>query len=414
MATIAENLQTILDIKNDIKSAIIAKGVSVADDDGFATYPDKIESIESGGGNLEEKTIAVVSNGTQTILPNDGFDGLSSVKLNVAITDGASALNFSLIDYDTEFSAEINAKYNDDIAYSKSILDKWNPDRTSASTYFLDNTKLVFCPNIDTSKIQDMGVMFANCAKLIVVPQLNTANVVHMPSMFSACSSLETIPLFNTSNVTDMSNMFISCSSLTHIPQLDTSKVKKMTYMFQSCKLLTSIPLLDTSNVTDMSYMLSVCPSLTHIPQLDTSKVTNMGSMFSSCTSLTTIPPIDTSNVTNMSSMFGSCTKLQSLPLLDCSSVTNISAFFGYSNINTLTELGGFKNLKTSWTGYGSLNALPNLTYESVMNIINNLYDFRGNGDTSTTRTIQFNANSKALLSDEDIALATNKGWVIS
>lgn len=48
MATIAENLQTILDIKNDIKDAIIAKGVSVADSDGFDTYASKIESITSG------------------------------------------------------------------------------------------------------------------------------------------------------------------------------------------------------------------------------------------------------------------------------------------------------------------------------------------------------------------------------
>ena len=187
-----------------------------------------------------------------------------------------------------------------------------------------------------------------------------------------------------------------------------------MKSMFYGCTSLTTIPQLNTTKVTDMTTMFYNCSKLTTIPQLNTTKVTTMNSMFNGCSLLQSIPQLDTTKVTDMKNMFYNCKALQTIPLLDCSSVTNIGTFFGYSNITTLTDLGGFKNLKIDWKDDYGLVKLPNLTYESVMNVINNLYDFRGNGDTTTTRTIKFNANSKVLLSDEDIAIATNKGWTIS
>ena len=97
----------------------------------------------------------------------------------------------------------------------------------------------------------------------------------------------------------------------------------------------------------------------------------------------------------------------------DCSDVQFIGVLFGTSDINTLTDLGGFKNLKIDWYDNYGLYRLPNLTYQSIMNVINNLYDFPSNGDSSTTRRLQIHPNAMALLSDEDKALATNKGWVL-
>lgn len=50
MATIAEQLTSLANTKTAIKDAIVAKGVSVADTDTFASYADKIGQIETGGG----------------------------------------------------------------------------------------------------------------------------------------------------------------------------------------------------------------------------------------------------------------------------------------------------------------------------------------------------------------------------
>ena len=202
-------------------------------------------------------------------------------------------------------------------------------------------------------------------------------------------SSFATIPEWaDFSNVTDMSYMFNECNSLTSIPQLDTSNVTKMYYMFCKCSNLTTIPLIDTSNVTDMVYM------------------------FGSCSNLQTIPLIDTSNVTNMEGMFYYCNKLTSISMLDTSKVTKISDYFRNGG-GSLTDVGGWKNLKIDWNDNNGLVKCPNLTYQSCINILNGLWDFRGNGDAITTKTLKVHSNFITTVGDE-ISIGTNKGWIIT
>ena len=285
---------------------------------------------------------------------------------------------------------------------------------TTMSSMFRDCTILTTIPPLNTSNVTIMTSMFNNCSNLTSIPQLDTSNVTNMSNMFYNCTNLTSIPLLNTSNVTTMDYMFYNCTKLTSIPLLDTSNVTNMLYMFYNCNSLTTIPLLDTSNVTTMNSMFHSCTKLTSIPLLDTSNVTNMLYMFNGCTNLTSIPQLDTSNVTTMNSMFYRCTNLTSIPLLNTSNVTDMSTFMGFSDINTLTDLGGFKDLKINWSdGYG-LPKMPNLTKQSVLNVINNLYNFRENGDSTTTRTIKFHKNSLALLTDDEKAIATNKGWTLT
>ena len=164
--------------------------------------------------------------------------------------------------------------------------------------------------------------------------------------------------------------------------------------------------LLDTSSITDMYNMFRDCTNLITIPLLNTSSVTNMMSMFVYCNSLITIPLLDTSSVTNMTSMFAGCNNLTSIPLLDTSKVTTMSTMFGYSNLNNLTDLGGFKNLSISITSY-FLDKCPNLTVESLMNVINNLATVSG-------QTLKFGSTNLNKLTAEQIAVATNKGWTLT
>ena len=187
-------------------------------------------------------------------------------------------------------------------------------------------------------------------------------------------------PFFDTNNVTNMGSMFSNCSSLTSIPLLNTSKVTRMDYMFYYCRSLTTIPPLDTSNVTNMSYMFYWCRSLTTIPALDTSNVTNMDSIFYGCISLYSIPLIDTSNVTTMFGVVNGC--------------------------SSLTYLGGFKNLHIS-VNSGFLDQCPNITVESLMNVINNLATVSG-------KTLKFGSTNLSKLTAEQKAIATNKGWTLT
>lgn len=223
-------------------------------------------------------------------------------------------------------------------------------------------------------------------------------------------STFSTVPdIFDFTNVNSMWYMFSYCINLTTIPQLNTSGVSNMEQMFNGCKKLQSIPLLNTSNVTSILGMFDGCESLTTVPQLNTSNVTNMDMAFRSCKSLTTIPQLDTSKVSRMMSIFENCDALESIPLLDCGKVIDASPLINpsyYSDQIYLTDMGGFKNIKVSF----DIQKAPNLTVQSLMNVINNLYDFVGNGST-TTKTLTLGTTNLNKLTDEQKAVATNKGW---
>ena len=217
--------------------------------------------------------------------------------------------------------------------------------------------------------------------------------------------------------ITDMSYMFIDCGNLQTIPLIDTSNVTNMNFVFQGCGNLKAIPLLNTSNVVSMIGMFQNCYNLQAIPLLNTSNVTDMSSIFSSCSSLQTIPAIDTSSATSMRQMFykfDGIKTLVSLPKFNCQKVTDMYRYFSYydDGMSALTDVGGWENLKCDWNDNYGLKTCPNLTYQSCINILNGLYDFVRNGE-STTKTLKVHPNFLTTVGDE-ISIGTAKGWVIS
>lgn len=220
----------------------------------------------------------------------------------------------------------------------------------------------------------------------------NTGDVINMAGMFGNCENLKTIPLLDTRNVTNMAGMFSFCSNLKTIPKINTAKV------------------------TDMSTMFDVCKNLEEIPLLDTSNVTNMHEMFGNCELLRTIPELNTVSVSSMPSMFINCSSIKDIPLLEASSVTNVWQIF--DGCELLENLGGLKNLGQAYSttvtandGWYSLvlSKCPLLTHDSLMNVINNLYDIKSKG--VKPQTLQLGDTNKAKLTAEEIAIATNKGW---
>lgn len=256
----------------------------------------------------------------------------------------------------------------------------------------------------------------------VVDIKYDTSKATSTSYMFYDCSNLTSVPQMDTSNVTNMSYMFQYCEKLTSVGQLNTSNVTNMSYMFNGCEILTSIPQMDTSNVTNMQYMLYQCKKLTTIPQMDTSKVTNMQYMMGYCTNLTELPDFNCVKVQNFGtsssySWLYQTRNIQKMGVVDCDSVTNVNYFFGDSSQIYLTDFGGWRNLgkASSVSNTNSsyfMTRVPNLTYASVMNVINLLYDRAANG--LSTLTLKLHANHMAMLSADDIAIATNKGWSLT
>lgn len=133
----------------------------------------------------------------------------------------------------------------------------------------------------------------------------------------------------------------------------------------------------DTANVIDMSSMFYHCSHLTAIPSLDTSKVVSMTSMFAFCTNLTTIPALDASKVNDMGSIFDNCSKLTSIGLYGFTRSINISS-----------------------------TALEHDALVAFLNQAGSAYN--------SSQKITMGSAKLALLSDEEKAIATNKGWTLA
>lgn len=162
---------------------------------------------------------------------------------------------------------------------------------------------------------------------------------------------------------------------------------------------------------------------------LDFSKVTTIQYGFDKCSKLETIDLSHFNNNTIKYFLyaFRNCTALKNLNLngFKMDQTININSMF--SSATNLTELRGFKNLgkgyvekRNNYSAYTlNLSGSTNLTRESLIDVINNLYDLNltydvANGGTLYRQTLDLGATNLAKLTEEEIAIATNKGWDIS
>ena len=212
---------------------------------------------------------------------------------------------------------------------------------------------------------------------------------------------------------------------------LSSISVKDYGFKFQYSTFSSLPSFLDFSECTDFQNMFSACSNLSDLSNLNTSSATNMTLCFLNCTSLITCPSLDTSNVTSVVGMFDLCSNLTTVNELDFSKVTmcDSSLYKFLGGCNNLLNLGGFKDygkafltsVAANYTSYtldlaGTSDYLPpsnqNISHDSLMNVINKLYDIATKG--CNTQKLILASSNLARLSASEIAIATNKGWTVS
>lgn len=284
--------------------------------------------------------------------------------------------------------------------------------------------------NIDTegminpSLIMQARYMFYD-STMTESPVLNLENCTSCYRMFGNCTNLIKVNELNAPKCTDFTNMFLNCSSLTEVPKINTTNGEDFSGMFEKCKKIKTLPQLDTANGKNFSSMFSNCTNLIEVPELDTSNATGIGDMFSFCTYLTTIPSLNTSNCTSFFQFFRDCQHLTDVPELDASKCINV--FYMFYDVDKLINFGGLKNLGKAYSQktanyryYGlGLTFSSKLTHDSLMNVINNLYDLNltynvANGGTLYRQSLALGSTNLAKLTDEEIAIATDKGWNVT
>ena len=372
--------------------------------------------------NLQEKE-ATPTKEKQEIVAEKQYDGLSKVVVNAIpdeyiIPEGTRNINQNG-DFDVREKATVVVNVPEKVLGSKTITENgvYNPINDGLDGYNYVNVATSGVDINDYYYTKD--TYYGGIRKYIKeIPMLNTETLDTMYEFFAGCTNLTNIPNINTSKVTNMRMIFSGCTKIKTIPILNTEKVTNMQGMFTECTSLIEIPELDTNNVVDMSSMFSYCKNLKTIPTMNTNKVTTMSMMFYQ-SGITTIPELDTSKVTSVYNMFYSCHGLITIPKLNFENVNNVSGIL--SGASNVVNIGGFENLgkayltnkSANYTNYGLvLTNCSKLTHDSLMNIINNLYDIKTKG--CQAQRLQLGPTNLAKLTDEEKQIAIDKGWNVS
>ena len=206
---------------------------------------------------------------------------------------------------------------------------------------------------------------------------------------------------------TSMEHFFSYCN-LEELPQINTSNVTNMSFLFSYNKATTlDLSGFDTSNVTDVNYMFNGCENLIEIPYFDMSNIQHVNEMFQNCQALITIPKLNWKSVNRI----GSADDYNSTLFYLSEKIKNIGGFENLGMAFDTNQSANYNRYTLSFQN-GWNQFLTSLTHESLMNIINNLYDIKTKG-CNAQKLILGTTNINKLTSEE-IAIATEKGWTVS
>ena len=281
-------------------------------------------------------------------------------------------------------------------------------DATKSTMYLFYNYTGTSVDNLiqysDTENVEDMSRTFYG-SKVVRVPELNTKKVKDFSYAFSR-SSISEFPNWNFSNAESISYLLQNCKSLkTGIVINNLSKLTGdycLNGAFQQ-SAVTSVTLNDLNpNIAysinntffDNGWLTNISlNTTTGVPM----KVKSMSDTFNYCSQLKTLPLMDLTQCTRFNII--SCTALTSIPAYDLSNITSINL----SNLYKLEEFHA-TGMKVSF----NISSSTNFTREALVEILNNL------ATVTTATTLTMGATNLAKLTDEDKAIATNKGWTLA
>lgn len=365
-------------------------------------------SLTSCGSNLDYTTMTP----DDVVLKLPSFEGLTIEDMsNTGHTSFASCIFGKLLDLKDVMNGVIYTGVNPRLpnytnCYALTEVDTTRCDFTNSST--------------GTIQIADVR----NCKSL-------KKYIIHLPYQKSLKTYMYSY-LYNIPNIEELRFCNVGFSSSQD--HLLFSNESNDVFIGQFVEM----PNLHTADFTDSVFSNSGFSRLFTSSSATSSKAPNLTNVILTNSVLTT-------SVTKLTGFLTGCKYVDNLDFSgwDASKVISLSGFL--KNCNNLTNMVFMNNLGKGYTvktanyytknyGFTSAHAVdynldlstsPLLTYESLMDVINKVYDLNitygvydaeGNPGTGVlyTQQLKLGADNLAKLTPEEIAIATSKGWTVS
>ncbi|MGN0558382.1 MAG: leucine-rich repeat domain-containing protein [Acutalibacteraceae bacterium] len=288
-----------------------------------------------------------------------------------------------------------------DISQLKSdVLD--NAEAITQNTADIEELKAMGLPSVNLS-IPDFASTipdFAFCANLNLVTVTIPSSVKTIGiCAFYKCRNLDTVNI-NKGATSIKQGAFSNCTNLSNITIPDSVTALEQA-AFSDCTSLTSVTIPDS--VTSVGFsVFERCQKLTNVTIGNKLTVIGLG-MFRGCTSLASVTIPD--SVTSIGgSAFGGCTRLTDVTIPNSITAIASDAFGGCSNLTNVTLGDGFN------ANGLNLSASTKYTADTIVSWLNALAD----RTEQEQYTLTIGATNKAKLTDEQLAIATNKNWNIA
>ena len=418
--TLSENITRTINDFDDIKAAIIEKGVSVPASMPTNKYGNKIRQIE-GAAPTPKDIYAITRPADWLTMPE-----VTENEIYLLVHLKAPAEN--LVSFTVRCSGDFTVEYGtvagnmfvptdsktirSAYAFAEAFLyDDWS-DETSAGNRqvmlrvtgeaITEFYSLVF-PDRNYStfmawNIVDIRANLPFCTSF-ALGATSTANPTR------ALQFLRYFSLEGTNNISNLNYMFAYCRSLLAVLALDTSKAISAQSTFRYCGSLISLPEdCDFSKVADAAYMFSNSASIADLSMYRFDSLVDATNMFSYCFSLRRIPVLNSNTITTVSSMLYEAYAIESI-VIDLTN-TNIASnmFTNNYNLSEILLIGVGSSSPTSFSlRYSSMTETSLAAFFQTLPTITN-----GSVITITYTPAAISANIEAVKT-----IATDKGWVV-
>lgn len=455
MATIAENLQTIINIKADIKTAIENKGVDMSNTP-FTEYSTKIDEISSGGESGSSLVSPYFSPEELLVIEaNCGYDPIHNINYDVKEVNnfmitykydgivakspntGEPLIENYFFDSDRwEWRYITDANGNNYLTPTNSVIESmlYNDDyRITYNGSIIQEQMGKLCQN-SSGEIY-LNDIYGNSLPSIYIDNTNTYELDSWDITDPVNGSIirEFYPMVVHSQavgedmyIEDFYNTFKGTKNFDsiytyggHSDSLSIEENQKPIF----CNHWFKSETYDSFSSYNNEYPMFIAPvmefgnmyiynnlNLSH-PLI---KKVTIGDIFDGRISFRgnkQLEEVNIKSVRNFEYLFEECSNLKKINNINMSDVTYVG-MWDLSNCVSLTDVGGFQDLGRNF-GYNTctlgLDQCPNLSKQSIINIFKSVYD---RTNTSTTK-IRITYNMNNLLSEEDIAIVTNKSWIV-